>query len=127
MISGLWKDDLLQKCEMKYIQLPVNTLGSSQTPNFSNWLLTNLMSPRMQWPPGAHSNSPINGLESSALFLQLNTVLIFIYILYIYISIYIFTSSTIILFVGLKIPKTGVAFSATGGQTTSSGDIEDDA
>lgn len=33
-ISGLWKDDLLQKCEMKYIQLPVDTLGSLQTPNF---------------------------------------------------------------------------------------------
>lgn len=39
--------------------------------------------------PDAHFRSPVNGLESSALLLQFNTVLMYIYI---------FTSSTLILF-----------------------------
>lgn len=86
------------KCEMKYIQLQVNQTCFCRNPeslhtlNFSFLLLKTKQKKRL---PGhssntdAHFRSPVNGLESSALLLQFNTVLMYIYI---------FTSSTLILF-----------------------------
>lgn len=131
VISGLWKDDKLQEMwdEIHSASGRSNSLfcrnpGSLQTLNFSYLLLKNWRLPGHSGHPDARFNSPVNGLESSALLLQFNTVLIYFIFIYIY-CIYIFTSSTVILCMIEKNKITWVAFPTTAVQTTSADEAED--
>lgn len=71
--QGPWKDDWLWKCDVRYIQLQVNARPHQRRTFPKKTVASSWWTQR---PPDAPSSSPVNGLESSALFLQFNTALI---------------------------------------------------
>lgn len=105
MISGLWKDDnVAGNVRWNTFSFRSNSCFCRNPSIFTNTELFFFSQGRVA-RPDARFNSPVNGLESSALLLQFNTVLIYLFIYTVYIYIFIFTSSTVILFVWLKRPK----------------------
>lgn len=98
VILGLWKDDALQEMWDEIHSGSGQTLVSAGTPDlYEHWTLSNKTTTKKGRSLQLF-NAPVNGLESSALLLQFNTVLIYfifiyIYIFILYIYLYIFNYS----------------------------------